>query len=171
MDRPQLTVRPATIDDADAVCELLDRLGSARPREEVPDAVGKISSELHRELLLAVAGDGEIAGMVAVSMLEPLDELHSGGRVETIVSGRERSGAGRVLLSAAEQWVRDRGGQWLEMTTPHSFAGAKRFYEAMGYRNRGIRFARRIDNPATPQSRGARMRRRLKGLSSRSRSI
>jgi GNAT superfamily N-acetyltransferase len=70
-------------------------------------------------------------------------KLHFPRAAEVYVMGvrreRHRDGLGRALLGAAEEWLRARGGQYLQVKTlgpsrpDENYARTRAFYEAMGF--------------------------------------
>lgn len=131
--------RRAGPEEAATVAALLDEFqqefGSPSPgREELADRL--------RELL---AGDATVALLVgepavgfALMTLRPsvwypgpvgyLDELY-------VAPDRRNRGLGSVLLSAAEEVVRARGGELLEINVDAVDHDTRRFYERHGYTN------------------------------------
>jgi len=74
---------------------------------------------------------GEIAGFL-IAHREPRHILH----IVTIdvVKAFRRQGVGSVLMDAAEQWARDQELRLVGLETAEDNLGARRFYEARGYR-------------------------------------
>jgi|SRR5215211_2828190 len=59
-------------------------------------------------------------------------------------SGHRGRGVGRALISAAEDWARQRGARDIMLTTHKRRAGAHRFYRSVGYEATGYRFPREL---------------------------
>jgi GNAT superfamily N-acetyltransferase len=131
--------RVATVADADTVAALLDAFN----REfDTPTPGPDVLAVRLRQLL---AGDavvavlaGEPAAAVALLTLRPnvwydgpvglLDELY-------VAPDRRGQGLGTALLKAAENLVRERGGELLEINVDSEDHDARRFYERHGYTN------------------------------------
>jgi GNAT superfamily N-acetyltransferase len=132
-------VRTAGVADATSVAELLDDFN--REFDTPTPGVGILTRRLQRLLaqedVTALLAGSPAVGL-AVLTLRPnvwydgpvglLDELY-------VVPGRRGRGTGSALLEAAEQIVRGRGGEVLEINVDGDDVGARRFYERHGYRN------------------------------------
>lgn len=134
-DRP----RVAAAADVRTVAELLDAFN--REYEQPTPGVEVLTARLERVLagVDAVAVlVGEPANGLAFLTLRPsiwfegpvavLDELY-------VVPTMRGHGLGSVLLAAAEDVIRARGGELLEINVDGYDTDARRFYERHGYRN------------------------------------
>ena len=129
----------ATADDAETVARLLDTFN----REYDTETPGV---EVLRERLRRLLPEGNVIALligdpavgVALLTLRPnvwydgpvglLDELY-------VAPERRNAGLGTALLRAAEDAVRARGAEVLEINVDGYDTGARRFYERHGYRN------------------------------------
>ncbi len=132
-------VRIAEVADAALVARLLDDFN--REFRTATPGIGVLKGRLQRLLgqsdVVAVLADDPAVGL-AVLTLRPnvwsdgpvalLDELY-------VVPEWRGQGIGSVLLEAAEQFTRGRGGELLEINVDGEDVGARRFYERHGYRN------------------------------------
>ena len=132
-------VRAAQVGDAALVARLLD--GFNREFDTPTPGVDVLAPRLEQ---LLPAGDvvallvGDPAVGLALITLRPnvwyagpvglLDELY-------VVPARRGQGLGSALLAAAEQVVRARGGELLEIKVDGDDTAARRFYVRHGYRN------------------------------------
>lgn len=146
-----MVIRPATPDDAEGLtrtflesAELHARLDSARfwlPDGETiaaryrdgdqhpPDAT---STTFVAEL------SGEIVGFVDARLTHSSDPMHRPFTychiVEIAVSqAHHRSGVGRALLQAAEDWGRQQGAEFASLEYLVANSGATAFYQRVGY--------------------------------------
>ena len=132
-------VRTAGVADAGLVAQLLDDFN--REFHTPTPGVEVLRSRLQRlleqgDVVALLAGDPAVG--LAVLTLRPnvwydgpvglLDELY-------VVPARRGEGHGSLLLEAAEEVVRGRGGQVLEINVDGEDVDARRFYERHGYRN------------------------------------
>lgn len=133
------TVRVAHSDEAGVVAQLLDDFN--HEYETPSPGPDVLTARLQR---LLAGGDvvailiGDPAAGVGLLTLRPnvwyagpvglVDELY-------VVPNRRGRGLGSALLRAAEQVVRERGGEALEINVDGDDAAARRFYERHGYRN------------------------------------
>lgn len=126
-------VRPARIDDGERIWPLTQQLASSfEPTRAAFDA--GIAAVLEADdVLLAVAeaGSGDLVGYVLASTHVALFANGPVGWVEELIVAPEarRSGVGRLLMRAAEQWAGERGAAYLALATRR----ATDFYGALGY--------------------------------------
>lgn len=91
-------------------------------------------------VILVAVLDGAVTGFVAVQARVPYDGLddppgeHALISDLTVLPEYRRKGAGRALLEAAEAHVRRRGSRELRIGVLAGNAGAKRVYQAAGFR-------------------------------------
>ncbi len=149
------SIRPARLDDLDAIRRLLPRLAEfelppGRVAEHLWQGDEKIllgwAAGKEPDCLIQVALDEDqrVLG-VAMSRLRP--ELLSGEpsahlEVLMVAKSAEGSGIGRALMDAAESAARKRGARSI---TLHAFAAnarACRLYEGLGYDGELIRFTK-----------------------------
>ena len=64
-----------------------------------------------------------------------------------VASEHRGRGVGRALISAAEDWARQRGAEDVMLTTHKRRIGAHRFYRSMGYEATGYRFVKSLGQP------------------------
>ena len=143
-------IRAATLADYGGMCALLSevdelhRLGlpwmfqkpSAEPRsrdffEQLLDSEGST---------VLVAEAGPVLVGVATALLRPAPDFavfinQSWGVLDNIaiVQSWRRRGVGSALIRDAERWVQARGATWIELGVYEFNAGARAFYQALGY--------------------------------------
>ena len=132
-------VRMAELADAAVVARLLDDFN--REYHTPTPGVDVLATRLRQllpegEVTALLVGDPAVA--VGLLTLRPnvwyagpvglLDELY-------VRQGLRGRGMGSALLETAEQVVRDRGGELLEINVDGYDEAARRFYERHGYRN------------------------------------
>ncbi len=102
--------------------------------------------------VIALEIDGAIAGAALVG-----HDGHRGSTYYVAVEPKlQRSGAGRALMSAVEDWLRARGVWKLNLLVRRENNGVVRFYEKLGYGDQdcvalGKRLDGRTDRSATRQ--------------------
>jgi GNAT superfamily N-acetyltransferase len=132
-------VRVATAADAAAVARLLDDFNREfdTPSPGVDVLTPRLQELLPAGAVVALLAGDPVVGLALIT-LRPnvwyagpvglLDELY-------VVPPLRGRGSGSALLAAAEQVVRARGGELLEINVDSDDIGARRFYERHGYRN------------------------------------
>lgn len=146
-------IRPLEPRDGDAVLALADRLSvgspSWRDRGRWLIAVrgwvegsARVASEPGHAMFVACE-DGRVAGFVSLGT-----RTHFTGDVDAyigelvVAEWAEGRGAGRALLSAAEQWATAEGHRRLTLESGAANARALQFYTRAGYREEDIRLTK-----------------------------
>jgi ribosomal protein S18 acetylase RimI-like enzyme len=88
----------------------------------------------------------KIVGMCGVGARTVVSRPAPLGRITTMVVDKEAQdqGIGRLLVQAAEEWIRKRGCMLIEVTSADGRSGAHAFYRHLGYERTGIRFAKKL---------------------------
>lgn len=122
------STRNAGPDDFDAVLSLWEACGLTRPWNDAAAdfkrAVNGASSDI-----LCLEKDGNL---VATAMVG--DDGHRGWvyYLGVLPDGR-RQGLGRLVMEAAEKWLRERDAPKIQLMVRNDNEQAIRFYEALGY--------------------------------------
>ena len=155
-------IRPATMADYDALCALFEEV-DAPHREALPhifrapdgpararDYIAGIVSDENRALLVAESG-GAIIGFVHVDAISardiPILVPRRYAMIDSVVvtAAARRRGVGRRLMAAAEQWALGIGATQVELSVWEINAGARAFYESLGYATMTRRMARPLE--------------------------
>jgi GNAT superfamily N-acetyltransferase len=159
-------VRPFEAGDREAVLALSHRLviGVAAWRDPglvaeaargwVEGSLGAAGQPGHG-VFVAVAGapggPGEVVGFVSVGQ-----QKHFTGQVDGYVGelvtaeAMEGQGVARALMSAAEDWARQRGLAHLTLETGAANGRARQFYEHLGYVEEEVKLTRRLSGQGPP---------------------
>ncbi len=159
-------IRPAEISDANALAELWLELGrhlvGLNPYAfKVPDTAGLadwfkdiLSRPRTEESATFVAEvDGDVAGTVHVRLVPPMEAASRQVLQDVAIIRAEidalgvaerfrRRGIGRLLMSAAEQWGREKGAGLFFLDTYIASPLSVPFYEHLGYARRSVRFVK-----------------------------
>jgi GNAT superfamily N-acetyltransferase len=138
------TIRRATYQDADVISQLLGQLGYPAGAADI-DRRLRLLDKSDNAILVAEA-NGKVVGVTA---LHRMNVLHAALPVGYIIAfvvaeGARGAGAGRTLLSAAEQWARDAGCDKLTVTSAEHRDDAHKFYPACGMPYSGRRFSKSL---------------------------
>ncbi|MBV8281374.1 MAG: GNAT family N-acetyltransferase [Candidatus Eremiobacteraeota bacterium] len=126
-----MRVRRATIDDAMAIHDVLQRCGTEGTLAPTEPAVADIERFLRSKSAGAfiIARDGRDAG---VAMFDRQGDVLWLFRLGVVPDARGR-GAGRMLVDAVEAGARGAGASAVFVQLPKALA-ARTFFEALGYR-------------------------------------
>ena len=127
-------IRSAVVGDAAEIARLSAQLGYPADAAVFADRLER-SSPLRTHALLVCAGDeGRLAGFIG---LEQRLMIEAGDKAEVVAlvvdAAARRSGAGRKLIAAAEDWARARGMAELFLRSNVVRPEAHAFYPALGF--------------------------------------
>ena len=127
-------LRPMSRFDAGCCRTLLTQLGYEMTEAELERRFDEVSSAPEHSLLVAETA-GQVVGLMHV-FTRPALENPREAVVQAIVVDEafRRSGAGRHLMAAAEQWGSERGCRSVVLSSNIARASAHAFYAALGYR-------------------------------------
>jgi GNAT superfamily N-acetyltransferase len=137
-----VSVRVAGPADAPAIAALLAELG-------YETAAADVERRLARTAALVAELDGEIAGVLTLSMVPVLHEPGDWCRITMLVVGEaaRRRGLARALVTEAEAIARSRGCVRIEVTSALHRDGAHGFYRGMGYEQVSEHFLKAVTAP------------------------
>lgn len=126
-------IRAAMAADQDAVIALWHACGLTRPWND-PAQDFRRALEGGTSTVLVAEGDGRLIGSVMIG-----DDGHRGWVYYLAVAeGARRTGLGRTLMAAAEDWLRARGCPKIQLMVRDSNAEALGFYAALGLEPQGV---------------------------------
>lgn len=126
-------IRAATTADRDAVIALWHACGLTRPWNDPAQDFSR-ALEGETSTVLVAEGAGGLTGSVMIG-----DDGHRGWVYYLAVAeGARRTGLGRTLMAAAEDWLRARGCPKIQLMVRDSNAEALGFYAALGLEPQGV---------------------------------
>jgi ribosomal protein S18 acetylase RimI-like enzyme len=142
---PEPLIRPATIEDARDVGQLLVVLGYPCDDAEAGKRIQAVGDDDNQRLLVADVHGG-LLGLVAYDLMYylPLGVLTCRITALAISEAAQRRGLGRALLREAETRARAAGAARIELTTAKQRVQAHDFYRACGYEELSLRFMKRL---------------------------
>lgn len=144
-----MNAREAAAADRTAVIDLWDRCGLTRAwNDPVQDFDFACAGPASTVIVLEEAG-----GIVGAAIVG--HDGHRGSAYYVAVDpARQRSGAGRALMTALEDWLRTRGVWKLNLLVRRENAAVVAFYETLGYGDQDcIALGKRLDGQADRRAR------------------
>jgi N-acetylglutamate synthase-like GNAT family acetyltransferase len=141
---PKPQIRDARPADAERIAQLIRCLGHQIDGKSVRRNLTALKKSGETPLVATldktVVGLCGIGKRIAISRRAPL------GRLTTLVVAEEAQGQGigRMLVEAAEQWMRKAGCELIEVTSNDRRTQAHAFYRHMGYERTSLRFAKAL---------------------------
>jgi predicted N-acetyltransferase YhbS len=136
-------IRPATPADAEAIAHLLDQLGYPTSTADVPDRLARATGH-GRGVVLVAERAGAVVGLATLHVLSVVNRPADVAWLTALVvdAGARRSGVGRALVAAVEDYARRAGCERLSVTTHERRADAHSFYAGLGLELTGRRFGK-----------------------------
>jgi len=131
----QPSVRRAVISDAPELARLTSLLGYPAAESTIADRVRRLLATPGDCLLVAESGEGQLAGWIhgfLCQLLESDYRVEIGGLL--VDEPFRRSGVGRRLVTAIEDWAKGQGAAELSVRCRVEREEAHRFYETLGFR-------------------------------------
>jgi GNAT superfamily N-acetyltransferase len=141
---PSPKIREAKPSDAARLAELIRELGHDIDEKQVRKNLAALKKT--GELPLVATLGKQIVGMCGVGKRIVIARPAPLGRITALIVTREAQGRGigRMLVDAAEAWMRKAGCQLAELTSNDRRAEAHAFYRHLGYERTSIRFAKTL---------------------------
>lgn len=141
----QVQIRSATTADAAAIARLIEQLG-------YPDAGAHFESRLEhmlasdRAAVLLAVRDARVLGLATVHVLSVLNRVRDVAWLTALVvdDSARRTGVGRALVAAVEEFARRSDCERLSVTTHEDRLLAREFYVRVGFDATGRRFGKTL---------------------------
>lgn len=137
---PKPQVRPAKSGDAAALVELVGLLEHEVDEKSIRKNIGALA-DLGEAPLVVTIGK-QVVGLCGVHRMLVPHRPAAVGRITILAVSEEARGRGigRLLVDAAEAWMREAGCQIAEVTSNDRLTAAHSFYRHLGYERTSIRF-------------------------------
>lgn len=141
---PQPRVRDAKLGDVPRLLELIRDLGHEIDEKSLRKNMKVL--KLAGETPLVATLDGNVVGLCGVGVQIVVHRAAPLGRITILAVAKEAQGRGigRMLVEAAEEWMRGKGCALLEVTSNDRLAAAHAFYRHMGFERTSIRLAKNL---------------------------
>ena len=145
--RDAVTIRPAAISDASAVCELLAQLGYPAAPHEIPNRLTALTTYPQAVVLVATNGYGEVVGLGTSHIFPSIHDNEPVAWLTSLVVLEDARGAGigSALVEYIEKWAARNGAKRLSLTSGLHRTAAHDFYQRRNYENTGLRFTKKLD--------------------------
>ena len=138
MDKPALTIRPATDADSDAVIEIVAEAydqyeGCILLVEEEESALLTPSTAYRQDggEFWVVENANKVVASIGITQMDQANVWYLSKLY--VLSTARKAGLGQRLCAMVEDWVKERGGEQIELHTDTRFVEAHRLYERLGY--------------------------------------
>ena len=138
-------MREASVGDAAAVALLVTAMGYPTTQPEAAARLERIIGDRSYRTIVAER-DGRVVGF-AGARTGPAYELDASAvqlAALAVDPAERRSGVGRLLVAAVEDWAREQGAQVVVLHSGFQRVGAHAFYRRLGYRDTGLRFRKEL---------------------------
>jgi GNAT superfamily N-acetyltransferase len=142
--KPRTKIRDAKPSDAPRLVELIRELGHEITEKQVRKNLAGLKKIGETPFIASL--DKKVVGMCGISRRIVIHRPAPLGRITALVVAKEAQGEGigRMLVQAAEDWMRNKGCQLVEVTSNDRRADAHAFYRHMGYDRSSIRFFKKL---------------------------
>jgi GNAT superfamily N-acetyltransferase len=141
----ELFIRPASIEDAEALVELIGALGYSATAIEMRRRVAAL---VHRaDYVTLVACEGEkVVGLAGAFLHLAIEHDGRFARVTGLVvhESWRRRGIGALPMKRLEEWSRQQGAMAITLTSGNHHREAHGFYRHIGYQETGVRFMKSL---------------------------
>jgi GNAT superfamily N-acetyltransferase len=138
-----VAIRRADVTDAADIARLLTLLDHPTSVADVESAWPQWSAA-GGIAFVAPGKDNALSGLITLQAIRVLHRRQAVGRITALIvdSTVRRSGIGRTLVNAAEEYFLSAGCGLIELTSNQRLTDAHAFYEHLGYQKTSVRFAK-----------------------------
>jgi N-acetylglutamate synthase-like GNAT family acetyltransferase len=137
-------IRDAKPNDAPRLVELIHQLGHEIDERTVRKNLAALKKAGETPLVATL--DKNVVGLCGISRRIVIHRPAPLGRITALVVAKDARGhgIGRLLVAAAEDWMRKGGCKLVEVTSNDRRAEAHDFYRHLGYERSSIRFFKKL---------------------------
>lgn len=138
--KPNPAVREARLADAPTLTKLINALGSDIGEAQVRKNLAALKKAGETPLVATLGKD--VVGLCGVHRMPTPHRPAPLGRITTLIVAEQArgEGIGKMLVEAAEQWMRNKGCLQAEVTSNDRLTKAHSFYRHLGYERTSARF-------------------------------
>ena len=137
-----MIIREATAADAERMVALIGELEFNVDTDGITERLQSLA-ECGEPVLLSET-DGEVVGLIDWHVMTTIHRPRPVGRIVALIvaEGHRGQGIGQALVVEAEQRMRERGCEKMEVTSNLRLERAHQFYERIGFERSSYRFAK-----------------------------
>lgn len=145
-----IAVRPAKVEDAPVLAEMLTLFNGARTTPE--QVLARLAATRGIEMTFLAEVDGQVAGLACLRLVPYMSDDRPYAELTELYVGEayRRQGVASALLQRVEALARARGAVQLLLLTGLANTEAQTFYRAMGYRDYGLAMYRQLEGDVEP---------------------
>jgi len=138
-----LVIRAPRADDAESLARLVTQLGYPAATDDIPARLERFYADAGARAFVAEKDDA-LLGLITIHLRHTLNHEAPIAQITLLVvdETHRTAGVGRALVEAAEGWAHVRGAKRVAVTTALDRAVAHSFYEKVGFRHTGRRYAK-----------------------------
>lgn len=142
--KPKLKLRDAKPADADALVKLAALLDHPTDAKSMKKRIGRLIKD--RLPPIVATFDKQVVGLCGIDAMVAIHRDQPVGRINILVVAKEarKQGIARMLVEAAEAYLKRLGCGMVEVTSNDRLAPAHAFYRHMGYERTSIRFCKKL---------------------------
>jgi len=139
-----ITVRDAVPEDSADMAPVMASFGYPEDAEIIRARLVALRAADPTGRVLVAESEGRVVGFMTLHCTPTLHRPTSVGRISAlaVLPHLRGSGAGRLLVEAAEEHFASQGLSRIEVTSGPGHAPAYSFYRHLGYEDQGVRFAK-----------------------------
>jgi GNAT superfamily N-acetyltransferase len=136
-------IRPAAEKDGACIAALLGELGYPASADAIPSRLVALTAE-RVSIALVAESEGRAVAVITVHYFASIHDDKPVAWITTLAVSSElrKSGIGKALVKAAENWAHDKGCVRISVTAALHRAVAHAFYERLGYSHSGRRYTK-----------------------------
>jgi GNAT superfamily N-acetyltransferase len=127
-----MEIRPATLEDAPKIADLLNQLGYPGTEKFIREKIVELTSHADGDLAVAVE-QGQILGFISIHFIPQIGLAGSFARISYLCVDESVRGIGGRLEAYCEQLARERGCDRIELHCHSRREQAHKFYQRQGY--------------------------------------
>ena len=142
--QPAPKLRQAKSSDIPRLIELVQQLGHEISEKQLRKNLAALKKSGETPIVATLAKT--VVGLCGVGRRIVIHRAAPLGRISALVVSKEArgQGIGRMLVEAAEEWMRKKGCTFVEVTSNDRLARAHAFYRHLGYERSSIRFFKEL---------------------------